>query len=153
MAVTSNADQLARNMVRRAQNLERSNRVATRKAGQHVREAIEVEARRATGGDMRLSGLRNRAIAVRMKIGTTPDSAELKASGAWPLIENPIRAHRIPRSRARRRKVLRIPGIGWRAYANHPGVRRSGGPWKKASNRSLPQVQRIYRDAVRDVLR
>ncbi len=72
-------------------------------------------------------GKRGAKLSVRYNLDNYPDGrkALVYALGPWQLIEGDTKAHRVPKqrsSRARRRVVV-IPGVGVRAYANHPGTK------------------------------
>jgi hypothetical protein len=162
MTVTTNIDEFTRRMEQRAQKMERARTAATREASTHVRQRIESRTQSVTGGDMALSRARGgRGAPTRLRIRETvkagePSTATLKAQGPWPLIESSLPAHQIPktlRGRGRTRKVLLIPGIGFRRRVQHPGVRRGPGPWKRGSTEGLRGVHEIYQRAVREAIR
>ena len=71
----------------------------------------------------------------------------VRATGPWQLIENDTKARRIPKisgKRARKRNVLKIPGVGFRASANHPGTKGKR-PWAKAMPLAAKTVPAAWR--------
>lgn len=71
-------------------------------------------------------------------------SSTVYVTGPAQLVENDTRAHRIPRQRTRgRRRYAVIPGVGVRAYANHPGTRGKH-PWAKGVEAAIPGIRRIF---------
>lgn len=71
-------------------------------------------------------GKKGAKLGVRYKITNTGETnnAVVAATGPWQFIEGDTRAHRIPRARTRgKRRVVVIPGVGIRAYADHPGTK------------------------------
>ena len=101
--------------------------------------------KRDAGGDSRLSGVGKRGAKVGARFDIKGrDRVELKATGPLHLIERPTRAHRIPRQRKRgRRRYAVIPGVGVRAYANHPGTRA-----KRTWTRAVPKAQDAATDEI-----
>lgn len=104
--------------------------------------------------DGRLSGTtRNAKVGVNYKLRDTKDGAyaRIQATGPLPLIERDVKDHRIPRANARlrrrrgaasRRKIVVIPGVGVRAYAEHPGTQGQH-PFERgwdATRRRVPVV-------------
>jgi hypothetical protein len=142
---------LAGDLTRRAQKIERAidtgTRDIVRQAAQEAKDAQLEALRRDAGGDLRLSrvGRRGAAIGARYDLrgqGRTT-SAEVKATGPVPLLANPSKPHRIPRQGGRRRRgVIVIPGVGVRAYANHPGTRGKDS-WNKGRERAEPRVRTV----------
>lgn len=93
------------------------------------------------GGDLRLSRVRSgKGAKIGARYDLRGDTAVIKATGPVPLIANPIKAHRIPRASARRRKVISIPGIGVRASAQHPGTKGKD-TWDKGRAKAIPKVK------------
>lgn len=85
------------------------------------------------------------SVAYNVSHGATTQ-ALVFARGPWQLIEEDTRAHRIPRERASsrgRRRYAVIPGVGPRAYANHPGTKGKH-PWRKGIEASRPVISRMF---------
>lgn len=78
-----------------------------------------------------------------------PHKAVVRMTGPAHLLESDTKSHRIPRSQVGRGRVRRantkkifIPGVGVRAYANHPGTRGKH-PWAKGIRLGLPKVDQV----------
>jgi hypothetical protein len=70
-------------------------------------------------------------------------TAIIWATGPVHLLESATKPHRIPRTTARgRRRVVVIPGVGVRAWANHPGTHGKH-PWAKGVAVAVPRVPQI----------
>lgn len=90
------------------------------------------------GGRLRGVGKRGAKIGVRYDI--TDKKALVRATGPFHLIERDTKAHRIPRERKTTRakkRTVNIPGVGLRAYAEHPGTSGKH-PWKKGVVAAMP---------------
>ena len=77
--------------------------------------------------------------------GTSAQSL-VYARGPWQLIERDTAAHRIPREktgRGRRRYAV-IPGVGVRAWAQHPGTKGQH-PWRKGVVAARPVVGGLFK--------
>jgi hypothetical protein len=136
---------LAGDLTKRANNLSRAIDHGARDivlAGAKVAKTEHlVVMRQHAGGDLRLSRVRSgRGATIGARYDLRGDTAEVKATGPVPLLANPIKAHRIPRANARRRKVLSIPGIGVRASAQHPGTKGKD-TWNEGRERAAPRVR------------
>jgi hypothetical protein len=91
-------------------------------------------------------GKRGAKLTVRYTEAGSGDSSSalVFVTGPAQLIENDTRAHRIPKDRARgRRRVIVIPGIGVRAFANHPGTKGKH-PWAKGVTAAQPLISREF---------
>lgn len=100
---------------------------------------------RDAGGDSRLSGVGKRGAKVGARFDQEAGRFVIQATGPLVLIERNTKAHRIPKqrgARARKRYAV-IPGVGVRAYANHPGTRG-----KHTWERSVPKAQREAVDTI-----
>lgn len=83
-------------------------------------------------------------------------------TGPAQLIERDTKPHRIPRehvgrarkdgSRRRNTKVVVIPGVGVRAWANHPGTKGKH-PWRNGIAAGLPLVDKVAGKVMSDTLR
>lgn len=89
-------------------------------------------------GKLRGVGKKGTRIGVRYDF-TGQAVALVRATGPFHLLERDNKPHREPKvrgSRARRR-VLVIPGVGVRAWANHPGSKGKH-PWEKGVVAAMP---------------
>lgn len=96
---------------------------------------------------LRGAGKKGAKLTVRYNEGTFGDGAKalVYVTGPAQLIERDTKSHRIPRergSRGRRRYAV-IPGIGVRAYANHPGTKGKH-PWQKGVDVAVPLITREF---------
>ena len=155
---------------------------ATPRAVRAGADVLEAQARanvaRATGGDMRLSRVRSGkgatiALRVRMVGSGSRTRAEVVPTGPIMMVEQGTRRHASPRqslsartggkrsySMARRRSASRrgflyMPGIGFRANANHPGTKGKQ-PVHKAFQASADVAGRagsmVFQRAIREHL-
>lgn len=79
----------------------------------------------------------------------------VKATGPFQLIESNTKPHRVPRQpktgRAKKRVVV-IPGVGVRAYANHPGTKGKH-PWAKGVAAAVPAQRKTQALFLAETLR
>lgn len=103
--------------------------------------------RRHSGGDSRLSGVGKRGARVGVRFDERGDRTVMRAVGPMQLLANPTKARRIPRKRGprARRRVVVIPGVGVRAYANHPGTPGKD-TWRRGARQAQPKINRTIRD-------
>lgn len=92
-----------------------------------------------------------------------PRRAVVRMTGPAHLLENPTKAHRIPketvgrgsRKRANKKQIY-IPGVGVRASANHRGTKGKQ-PWAKGIRAGIPHLDtvggKILKDTMRQVFR
>lgn len=133
--------------------IEQSKRDTLHAAAQAAKEAQEDQMRGDAGGDLRLSRVRSgRGAKIGARYDINADSANIKAVGPLPLLANPIKAHQIPTSGGRRRKLLSIPGIGVRASVHHPGTRGKD-TWNRGREKAEPKVTKIVGKRTDDVVR
>lgn len=128
-----------RKTVKMTRELEDLERRSTLIVAQAVKKSVLAEMAHAgvTGGKLRGVGKRGARIGVRYDL--VGKNALVRATGPFHLLERPTKAHRTPKvrgSRARKR-VVNIPGIGVRAYANVAGTRGKY-PWAKGVEAALP---------------
>lgn len=105
------------------------------------------------GGKLRGVGKRGAKIGVHYLVKDR--TAFVKATGPFQFIEGDTQAHRMPRARktARAKKrVVVIPGVGVRAYANHPGTKGKH-PWAKGVVASAPIQHKAHQLALADTIR
>jgi len=109
---------------------------------------------RADTGDSRLSGVGKRGAKVGARFDLVGgDRVEVKATGPLHFVANPMSPHRIPKSRARgRRRYAVIPGVGVRAWANHPGTSGKN-TWKRGVPAARKKVTKVADDRVADTIR
>lgn len=101
---------------------------------------------RMTGGDMRLSGAKNRKVNLRYKVSGSGERtrSEFNVTGPIMLVEGPTVAHKITpkgkgRRKADRRKAIAVGPGTYRASANHPGTRGKH-LFKKVRDGEVPRV-------------
>jgi len=161
--MTRDVSHLASDLRRRVDKIDHdiqaSVRDSVRLAAKAAKDQQLDEMRADAGGDLRLSRVRSgkgAAIGARYDlIGSgSATTATVKATGPVPLIANPIKAHRIPKAGARRRrKMLAIPGVGVRASVDHPGVRRGKDTWNRGRERAEPKVRTLIAKRTDTVVR
>lgn len=98
----------------------------------------QMQAAGVTNGRLRGVGKKGAKIGVRYDFGGRK-TALVRATGPFHLLERDNKAHRIPKergSRARKRVVV-IPGVGVRAFAQHPGTKGKH-PWEKGVVAAIP---------------
>lgn len=129
----------ARRVGRIATSVDKGRKETLRQAGMVGKKEHADLLRRDSGGDSRLSGVGKRGARIGARFDMVGEGAvAVKATGPVHFLANPMSPHRIPRQRARgRRRVVVIPGVGVRAYANHPGT-----PGKDSWNRAVPEARR-----------
>lgn len=141
-----------------ADQLPQASRAGVVASAVHVKRSVQAFVGPATGGDFRLSGVGRRGAKVNVRfdnpVGKLEPAVLVRMVGPAHLIENPTKPHRIPNPRRRRgrRRVVSIPGVGVRAYANHPGT-RGRKPWAKGVAVAKPKLRGIYSAAVVDTMR
>lgn len=144
-----------------------------------MKKAVISERDKAVGSDGRMSGVgRNGAsLNARYDIRAARGGATsiVRATGPWQLIERRTVPHLIlsryaggsrrsrarlaevsiintGRARLRRRGAINIPGIGWRAYARHPGTPGKR-PFAKGVNAGEPRALAVMRADAVDAVR
>lgn len=102
---------------------------------------------------LRNVGKKGAKLGVRYDIKSFPSNAVARvyATGPWSIIERNTKAHRIPRQR-RKPRPIKIPGIGWRMYAMHPGTKGKH-PWRKGVEAAQPLVKREFHTGVATAMR
>lgn len=97
----------------------------------------QMQAAGVDNGKLRGVGKKGARIGVRYDIAN--NKALVRATGPFHLLERDTKAHRIPKvrgSRARKRVVV-IPGVGVRAFANVKGTKGKH-PWEKGVAAAIP---------------
>ncbi len=109
-------------------------------AVQTVKKSVQAQMQAAgvDNGKLRGVGKRGAKVGVRYDFVNSA-SALVRATGPFHLLERDTRAHRIPKTRGgrARKRVAVIPGVGVRAWANHPGTKGKH-PWAKGVAVALP---------------
>lgn len=129
---------------------------AVRKAGDAAQSAHESVMRSDSGGDLRLSGVGRNGAKIGVRVANRSSgltsTAKVSASGPLPLIDKRTKPHRVPRLRSRgRRRVIAIPGIGVRAWANHPGTPGKD-TWRRGRSKAEPKIDQLMRSSMRIVI-
>jgi hypothetical protein len=114
---------------------------------QAVKDAVLSEMKSAGVKDNRLRGVGKKGTKVGVHYAFGDEkTAIVRATGPFHLIERGTRPHRIPkevRGKRARRRVFFMPGIGFRAFANHPGTKGKH-PWNKGVVRAVPDAQKAW---------
>src|SRR5687768_13793178 len=99
--------------------------------------------------DGKLRGVGKRGAKIGVSFTVTGHTAIVKATGPFPLIESDTKAHRIPRERGKRgrKRYAVIPGVGVRAFANHPGTKGKH-PWRKGVIAAQPAAEKANQIAL-----
>lgn len=129
-----------------AREIQNASLRATNAAAAEAKRIHVLELRKASGGDLRMSGVGQRGAAVNVRYqaakSTSNPSAIVRAVGPVHLLERPIKPH--PIAPRRRKKALTTP-YGPRKSVQHPGVQNPAQPWARALPRVRPAVDRIIR--------
>lgn len=102
-------------------------------------------------GKLRGVGKKGQKIGVRYDIAGS--KALVRATGPFHLIERDNKDHRTPKVRGSRskRRVVVIPGVGVRAYANVKGSKGKH-PWAKGVAAAVPAAEKAHGLALRQAL-
>jgi hypothetical protein len=142
--VARDISHLGRDLTERAAKLDQAVKRGARDivlAGAKAAKEAQLDVMRGdAGGDLRLSHVGRRGASIGARYDLRGDTADIKATGPVPLLANPTKAHRIPRSTRRRQGVIVIPGVGVRRWAQHPGTRGKD-TWNKGRERAAPRVK------------
>jgi hypothetical protein len=142
--------------------LARAEKEATKKVAVGMADAIRAETRKAAPGGV-LIGVSRKGAKVGVQALPAPSGDWLvKATGPFQLIERDTKGHQIPKTLAaagsdkrkrqqragfRGRKVLSIPGIGYRRSVHHPGTQGKH-PFEHGFGRYSPGVANVYQRQV-----
>lgn len=98
----------------------------------------QMQAAGVNNGKLRGVGRKGAKVGVRYDFGGQK-TALVRATGPFHLLERDTRAHREPKIRGARarKRILVIPGVGVRAWANHPGSKGKH-PWEKGVIAAVP---------------
>lgn len=104
--------------------------------------------------DQRLRGVGKKGAKVGVNFSVAGSTALVKATGPFHLIESNTKPHRIPKERGprARRRVVVIPGVGVRAFADHPGTKGKH-PWEKGVGAAVPVAAKAEQVALGLALR
>ena len=138
--------------------LEQARKQATQKVAVGLADAIRAETRSAAPGGV-LIGVSRKGAKVGVQAQPAPSGDWLvKATGPFQLIERDTKGHTIPKTLAaagtdkrkrqqragfRGRKVLSIPGVGYRRSVHHPGTKGKH-PFEHGFDRYSPGVANVY---------
>lgn len=156
--MTSTPTQFAHKMQRTADGMRRAPRQITTHAAQAVKRSVQTRLAVAAPRGRLNVGKRGQKVGVRYDLRSDTE-AMVRMTGPAHLIERDTKAHRIPRerktNRAKKRFVV-IPGVGVRAYANHPGTKGKH-PWERGVEAAKPLVRtaaaKVYFDTVRKAVK
>ena len=122
-------------------------------AAQTVKTSVQTQMAAAGVQNGKLRGVGKKGAKIGVRYEFLGNKALVRATGPFHLIERPTKAHRIDQKQSvsglplvdasgqdvRRRYVV-IPGVGVRAWANHPGTQGKH-PWAKGVAAAVP-IQR-----------
>lgn len=108
-------------------------------AAQTVKTSVQTQLAAAGVQNGKLRGVGKRGAKIGVRYDVAGDTALVRATGPFQLIERDTKAHRIPKVRGARarKRVVAIPGVGVRAWANHPGTKGKH-PWAKGVVAAIP---------------
>lgn len=112
-------------------------------AAMAVKKSVQAQLAAAGVQNGKLRGVGKRGAKVGVRYDMAGKKALVRATGPFQLIERDTKAHQIPRARgarARKRYAV-IPGVGVRAYANHPGTKGKH-PWAKGVVAAIPVAEK-----------
>lgn len=135
-------------------------------AAQAVKTSVTAQMALAgvTGGKLRGVGRKGAKIGVRYDLAGK--TALVRATGPFHLIERDTKAHRLGRGTRSAtsglplvdasgqdiQSVVTIPGVGFRAWANHPGTQGKH-PWVKGVVAAMPIQQKAQAIALHQALK
>lgn len=117
-------------------NFERNMVLVTAKA---VKTSVQAQMAAAGVQNGKLRGVGKRGAKIGVRYDVAGKTALVRATGPFHLIERDNKDHRTPKIRGAqaRRRVVVIPGVGVRAYANVKGSKGKH-PWAKGVVASVP---------------
>jgi len=126
--------------------VEKTTKMAAELEALTVKTSVLAQLTAAGVKDLKLRGVGKKGARIGVRYDYTgPSSALVRATGPFHLIESDTVGHRIPKvrgSRARRRVVV-IPGVGVRAFANVKGTKGKH-PWAKGVAVALPIQEKAH---------
>lgn len=139
--------EFARKMSRLATDITHTDTRVVKASALAVKTSVQVRLRAAVPSGKLNVGKKGARVSVRYDL-ISDSEARVGMTGPAQLVESDTQPHRVPRDkvgRGRRRrdnkKLIYIPGIGVRAYANHPGTKGKH-PWKKGLAASRPLISK-----------
>lgn len=106
-----------------------------------VKKSVLVQMQLAGVNGGRLRGVGKKGAKVGVRYDQKGKAALVRATGPFHLLERPTKGHRTPKERAAnsraKRKVVNIPGVGVRAFANVAGTKGKY-PWAKGVEAAIP---------------
>ena len=123
-------------------------------AAQAVKTSVQAQMAAAGVNNGRLRGVGKRGAKVGVSYAITGKTALVRATGPFHLIERNTKPHRIGQQKSEsglplvdasgqdvRRRLVVIPGVGVRAWANHPGTKGKH-PWDKGVIAAVPVAEK-----------
>lgn len=115
----------------------------------------EVEAQLLRVAPKRHLNVGKRGAKVGVRYETLPPAkAQVRATGPFHLLESDTKKHRVPRTTRGRGRVRKanvkpifIPGVGVRAWAQHPGT-RGRHPWARGVAVGVPLAEKAGHDVL-----
>lgn len=122
-------------------------------AAQAVKTSVQAQMASAGVQNGKLRGVGKRGAKIGVRYDALGDKALVRATGPFHLIERDTKAHPIPKKRGARarKRVVVIPGVGVRAWANHPGTHGKH-PWEKGVVAAIPIQRKAQGIALRQSL-
>lgn len=139
---------------RMAGELGRLENSTVRVAALAVKTSVLAELQVAGVKDGKLRGVGKKGARIGVNFQAVGNTALVRATGPFQLIESDTKQHRIPKqrgARARQRYAV-IPGVGVRAFANHPGTHGKH-PWDKGVVAAAPAAAKAEQVALGLALR
>lgn len=151
---------MGRKFGRMAVELGQSRRTAVNRGALAIVGPVRDEIRRATGGDMRLSGVGKSGARVGVRFNQTVDTeAVIRATGPLQLIERDTKAHQIaPKTRGRgakraqRKGAVQLADGSYRRSVRHPGTKGQH-PFETGVARGRAKAVRELRDVTTSAVR
>jgi hypothetical protein len=134
----------AAKMHRTADAMRQAPRQITTQAATVVKRSVQTKLDMAAPSGRLNVGKRGQKVGVRYDLRSDTE-AVVRMTGPAHLIERNTKAHRIPRERKTGRAKKRyavIPGVGVRAFANHPGTKGKH-PWGRGVDAARGDVEKV----------
>lgn len=146
--------QFVEKTVKMGGELQRLERNMVLVAAQTVKTSVQSQMAAAGVQNGKLRGVGKRGAKIGVRYDVAGAKALVRATGPFQLIERDTKAHRIPKvrgARARKRLVV-IPGVGVRAWAQSPGTKGKH-PWEKGVVAAIPIQHKAQQIALLQSLR
>jgi hypothetical protein len=153
MGTSTSVAQFAGKIAKAADAVKAAPKVAVKAAALSMKGDIEKSRNSAVGGDGRMSrvGKKGAKLGVGFKLADGGETASMRATGPWPLIESDIPKHKIVPKKKGSRRGIAFRGVV-RASASHPGTKGKK-PWRKGIDSGTPKAVKILRDQTIDAVR